>query len=98
MSDFFSFRIMITPFLIRVTFFIGLALIILAALLAPFNMGLVEGLVYGTLLLVVGPIVLRVYCELMIVVFSIHECLQDLRRHPASSNAEKLPPARPGLP
>ena len=74
MGDFVVFRRMLTPILIQVFFWIGLIVIVLAGL------GLVaDGRAYfGIPLILGGPILFRVYCEILIVVFRINETLTDI--------------------
>lgn len=89
MADFFSFRRMITPRLIQFLFVVGMVLsiiagfIIIAAGLVGFldNDDVASGLVGvlgGFALIIFGPIVIRVYCEFLIVFFRINETLTDV--------------------
>ena len=78
-SDFFSFNKMIAPTLIRVFFLLGVALIILSGLI-----GLITNFGFGALIgvLIAVPIsiiLFRVFCETIIVVFSINEKLTEIR-------------------
>lgn len=75
-----SFDKMITPVIIKIIFWIGLVasgilglLLIFSGLTASFGGG--GQVVTGLLALVVGPIFARVYCELLILFFKIHESL-----------------------
>jgi hypothetical protein len=79
MGDFLAFRRMITPILIQIVFWLGLVgCVAFGAYL------LVKGhdnreKAAGAALLFGGPIVIRVYCEILIVVFRINETLTDIR-------------------
>src|SRR5215813_13734364 len=88
-GGFFSFGTQITPAVIQVVYFIGAAVITLASLL---TVGLVlmgvaseytdtnrDALLFGGLtLLGIGNILWRVLCEMVMLVFRIHEALMDL--------------------
>lgn len=95
MNDFFSFRTMITPTLIRAIFILGLIFLLFTALLAPFQGNFFEGIAVSLMILIFGPLLLRVYCELMIVAFSIHECLQDIRKNSVAGGGPGAPPPSP---
>jgi len=74
-GEFLSFRKMITPVIIQVIFWLGVVGSVLVGLGAVFGG---RGL-YGLGLIVVGPIVVRIECELLIIMFRIHDALQDIR-------------------
>lgn len=89
MSDFLSFRKMITPGIIQVIFWlevtgcVGAALFIFASgdsltVAVPFSPKL-----FALLILVLGPLVARIYCELLIVLFRIYESLRVIERNTA---------------
>jgi hypothetical protein len=81
MSDFFSFRTMITPVIIQILFWLGVALCVI------FGIGYMvigsrygaAGPVYGLLILVLGPVVVRIYCEILIIFFRINETLTEIK-------------------
>ncbi len=81
MGDFFSFRRMITPVIIQVVFWLGLIVIVgyaLAILIAGEEAWVrVLGVVY----LILGPVLWRVWCEIMILLFRISETLTDIRNN-----------------
>ena len=80
-SDFFAFRTMLTPILVRILFVIGLPIIVIAAFcwcFEGYNPNSSGASAYGRfigalLLSAVGFPMLRVACETAIVLFSIHE-------------------------
>lgn len=85
LARFMNFDKMITPVIIKVIFIIGVVVttllglgMIVSGLGSPYGGGI--SVFMGLLTLVVGPIFNRVYCELIIVVFKVHEALEDLRR------------------
>lgn len=87
MSDYFAFRKMITPALIKALYVIGALSISVVGLITFFTksgdktLGINGGPLIGILLLVVGNLVWRVYCELVIIFFSIHERLVGIEKH-----------------
>lgn len=82
MSDFMSFRWMLTPVLIQVMFLLGSLAAIAAGFVAighgsaHHHSGQVGA---GIALVLLGPIVVRLYAELLIVVFRINDSLSDIR-------------------
>jgi hypothetical protein len=91
LEEYLKFRKMITPVLIQVLFWIGIVVVVIAALVMMFGHG-IAGFLGGLVYLVVGPIFVRVYCELIIVLFRIFEELKSLRE-----GLVPTPPA-PGFP
>ena len=93
MSDFLSFRRMITPMFIQVIFWIFVAISVLIGL------GLIIGgstggeQLFGFLYLILGPLIARVYCEIVIIFFRMNESLTDIRERvgPAQSSTPPLP-------
>ncbi len=82
MADFLAFRRMLRPWLIQVLFWLAMFASVLGGVvligLGARDHRASEALVgVGSLLL--GPLVVRVYAELLIVVFRINETLTDLR-------------------
>lgn len=78
MRNLLFFQSMLTPKCITVIYWLLLALTVLTtlgAIFADFSLAsLVKGLIFGTL----GAFGVRVWCELMIVMFKIHENLAKL--------------------
>ncbi len=88
MEDFLSFRRMITPIIIQIVFWIGVIVCVLVGLGI-----LTYSAVAGLLVILLGPLVVRLYCELMIVIFRISETLTDIlhefRKDAASQMRER---------
>lgn len=82
-GSFWTFDKMVSPTIIQVIFWIGIGLIVLSAL-GQFIMALDnrygggEQMVVAVGTLLIGPLVWRVYCELMIVIFRIHTTLRGV--------------------
>jgi hypothetical protein len=76
MQDFLSFNRMITPVFIHVIYWIGIAAVLLAGFGVIAGGG---GILKGLLAMVVGVIVVRVGCEVLIVLFRINDNLAAIR-------------------
>jgi hypothetical protein len=83
MEDFLKFRKMITPAIIQVLFWVGVVFSILGGLGV-----MVVGLIYdggaaaffsGLLSIILGPVVVRIYCELLILFFRMNETLTEIK-------------------
>lgn len=77
MKDFFAFRRMLAPWIIRIGFIIGLVTLVSVGLYDIFNPHLSATL--GLFIIIVGPILLRLFLEMLIVAFSVNETLTDIR-------------------
>lgn len=72
---------MLTPSIIVAVYWIGLIAIVITSLMMMFGNGvgmMGGGFVSGLIYLVVGVVFLRIWCELLIVMFKIHENLRTL--------------------
>jgi len=84
-NDFLKFKKMMTPIIIQILFWIGVAVCVIAGIIeivsginTPYGGG--GGVVFmGILLLLLGPILVRVWCELMLVLFSIYDTLVKMK-------------------
>lgn len=82
MNEYLTFRRMITPAIIQVIFWIGVAVSVLAGLFAiitALSYGAPLGALIGLLYMIVGPLVIRIYCELLILFFRMNESLTDIK-------------------
>ncbi|MBN1550688.1 DUF4282 domain-containing protein [bacterium] len=77
MGDFLTFRRMITPIIIQIIFWLGI-LGCLIGFLMSLTQGF-EGFLAGLLILILGPILIRIYCEVLIVIFRVNETLTDIK-------------------
>lgn len=83
-NDLLTFRKMITPVIVQAVFWIGAGIAVIAGLI-----GIGSGLsssygggtqvLLGLLILVLGPVVVRIYCELLILLFKMYEALNEVR-------------------
>lgn len=83
MRDFWAFRTMVTPVIIQVIFWVGAILcIVIGGMMIIYGagrMGQVPYLWKGIFLLVLGPLGVRVYCEILIIFFRINETLTEIK-------------------
>jgi len=77
MNEYLTFDKFITPVIIQILFWILLALIVLGSLWTMTQYG---GALSGLLGLLLGPVFLRVYTEILLVMFKILEELRLIRR------------------
>jgi hypothetical protein len=92
MRDFWAFRTMVTPVIIQILFWIGaiVCLFVGAGMIfwgvIYYHAGLGHYVWKGISLFILGPLAVRVYCEILIVFFRINETLteikHDLERRP----------------
>lgn len=77
MGEFLSFRKMITPIIIQILFWIGVVATVVGGL------GLmIGGQGFGGLLfLLLGPLFVRVYCEILILFFRMNETLTEIKNN-----------------
>lgn len=84
MNDFLCFKRMITPVIIQILFWIGVVVCVilgLTAIVGGANASRGGGamILGGLFWILLGPIVVRIYCELLIVIFTINDTLTDVR-------------------
>jgi hypothetical protein len=84
-NDFWAFRTMVAPVIIQVIFWIGSAIAILIGLAIglPILLGGTfahpgRALAVGLGFILIGPLVVRIYCELLILFFRINETLTEI--------------------
>ena len=89
MYEFLTFRKMITPIIIQVLFWLGVvASVIYAVIIVIIGLSarpvtassIAMGLIGGLLALVIGPILVRLYCELLILFFRMNETLTEIKQ------------------
>lgn len=84
MKDFFSFRRMITPYIIMIIFWV--AIVVLVISLVGASIGLLSSKSSALFLCLIWPLglplgvlVIRIYCELLILFFRMNETLTDIK-------------------
>ena len=84
-KDFLSFRRMITPLIIQIIFWVLSALSVIAGLISIVAGVARDGgggaVLSGLVMILLGPILVRIWCELVIVAFRINETLTDIRKN-----------------
>lgn len=91
MGKFINFDRMITPLLIKLFFWLGVIGIILASFVSigfglfSKNGSLIQ-VIIGIVMLFLGPIFIRIYCEMLIVFFKMQESLVQIRDYHAQEN------------
>jgi hypothetical protein len=89
-SDFWAFRTMVTPVIIQILFWIGSIICVIVGFFGIFNgeYMVTRHVLKGIMLIILGPILVRIYCELLIVFFRINETLTEIKhaldRRPAA--------------
>lgn len=82
MEDFLNFKKMITPVIIKILFWIMAGLFIISGLVTIVagvgNYGGGMAVLTGLGLIILGPLVARIYCELLIVIFSINQNVREI--------------------
>jgi len=92
MNDYLAFRKMITPVFIQVIFWVLVAIIVIGAIALLANGSALEGI----LTLILGPLVVRIYAEIFLVIFRIHDDVSAIRGNKTSASGATLttpPPA-----
>ena len=91
---------MITPVIIQILFWVGVALCIIFGIgyIAVGSRYAAGGPLYGLMLLIFGPLVVRIYCEILIIFFRINETLTEIKHdldHRAAPPVVTPPPPPP---
>jgi len=83
MKDFLAFRTMLTPVIIQALFWIGVVICVAIGLgFILSGVGQYGGgprVLKGLLLLFLGPLGVRIYCEILIIFFRINETLTEIK-------------------
>ena len=78
MLEFLSFRKFLTPLVIQILFWVGVGICVVEGIAVIATVGKFSalGVINGLLVLVIGPVAVRVLCELIMAVFGIHDSLK----------------------
>jgi hypothetical protein len=74
MNEYLTFEKMIAPVVIQILFWIGVVGVVISGLVTLFSASFISGL----LIIILGPIVVRVYCEVLLVFFRILDNLREI--------------------
>ena len=95
MGDFLAFRKMITPVVVQILFWLGvIGCVVTALTMMSGNSPLVavwpfSPRIAALIVLIVGPLLIRFYCELLIVLFRIFDSLRAIERNTMRSPAKE---------
>lgn len=73
--EYVSFRKMIIPRIAEILFWITIFITFFAAIAIIQSVGFLEGLLF----IVIAPFIVRFYFEFMVVIFKIHEVLEEIK-------------------
>lgn len=88
MQDFLTFRKMIAPVVIQIVFWVGASVCAisgLVGLVAAVRADSASGILVSLLWLVLGPVLVRIHCEVIIIFFRIYDVLQEIRQNTTRS-------------
>lgn len=86
MKDFILFRKMLTPLLIQVMFWIGLVLLVFTGFVDMFSEA---GFFRGLQIIIFGPILLRISCEILILFFRMNDTLTEIYHNSGGEPRER---------
>ncbi len=75
MNDYLTFKRMITPLIIQFLFWLLVFITVISAIVTMFTTSFLTGLMF----LLLGPLAARLWCEMIVVLFSINDTLTDIR-------------------
>lgn len=78
MKDLVDFRLLITPLMLRIAWLVGSGLIVLSGLVAMVRAGSIGGATLAIIASACGLLAYRVVCELLVLLFGIHDLLRSL--------------------
>ena len=81
MGDFLRFRTFLMPVLIQTLFWIGIVAVVITGLVTMFSDD--GGFLQGLFVLVIGPVMVRLYAELILLGFKIYEAVDEIRNRGA---------------
>ena len=92
MGNFLKFKKMVTPIIIQIMFWFGLVYVLWTGVAAvKQSLAFDASPITGILTIILGPLFLRMYCEVLIVIFKINDTLtetQDLLKESLYSESE----------
>jgi hypothetical protein len=83
MKDFLAFRRMITPIIIQIIFWIGAIGIFIGGIvvIATADDGGAGQIVGGIVLMILGPLAVRIWCEILILFFRMNETITEIKNN-----------------
>ena len=80
MKDFLTFRRMITPILLQIVYWVASIFTFVAGIVMIFTESGAEAL-GGLAIAILGPIVIRIYAEVFLVIFRMNETLTEIKNN-----------------
>jgi len=77
-GEFLSFRKFVTPAVIQVVFWLGVLGVIIGSITQMVVLGSAWGVIGGLIGIVLGVLLVRVWCELIILLFRIYDSLRGI--------------------
>jgi hypothetical protein len=74
MKEFLNYKYMITPGILKILSYVGMVIAVIAGLVTAFTADLLTGIGMAIL----GPVAVRIYAEVMLILFEIHNELKSL--------------------
>ncbi|MES2003780.1 MAG: DUF4282 domain-containing protein [Bacteroidota bacterium] len=91
MKNFLDFKLLITPQLVKILYvLLQLVVLFYVWIFASFSSHTgfsIMGVVYGLLIFLIGSICVRVFCELIIILFRINDNLDEIKAIKEGSNS-----------
>ena len=81
MGDFLRFETMITPIVIQAIFWIALVVLLIVGIVQIVASDGGAGVATGLATIILGPILARIYCEIIIVFFRINDHLRAIQHN-----------------
>jgi hypothetical protein len=75
MVDFLLFRKMLTPILLQFLFWISVVVLVVAGIVNIYH----HAIVHGLQIIILGPIVVRIFCEFLIIFFKMNDTLLAIK-------------------
>ena len=99
MNEFLNFDKMITPTIIKIIFWIGVVVCVIGGLVtiiqgasSPFGGGV--AVLMGLVIMLLGPLFVRIYCEILIIFFKMNDNLNEIKKILNLVNHYYLPAVR----
>lgn len=85
MNEFLTFKKMLTPIIVQILFWILSVVSVIFGLIMVVRgangYGGGELVLVGLLWMILGPVFVRIYCEILIVIFSINDTLNEIKHN-----------------
>jgi len=96
MKDFWAFRTMLTPVIIQILFWLGvLTCLTVGFIFIGFGIHFeyAKNIYKGLFFIILGPLFVRVYCEVLIIFFRINETLTEIKHTLEERRQQQAPGA-----